>query len=109
MLKQLEKNQTIIEKARLDLIKAFGELDENGMPKIENNNFVIKPENKEKFEAEVKALYDIELLISANPLKLSQLKQLDKDSKYLLTAQEIIILEDILDEEDLKKEIEAIE
>lgn len=44
------------ERKRIGLVQRYGEKDDNGKPKIENNSFVILPENAEKFENEVNQL-----------------------------------------------------
>lgn len=87
LLKKLEEELELFNKTRLEIIKKYGEKDENGELKIdENGNIQIKKENTSIFNQEIVDLLDQEIEVNANLIALDDLENIN------FTPSEIIIL-----------------
>lgn len=92
LLKAADKEIQQFNETRMDLIRKYGEKDENGeLNTDENGNCKIKPENISVFSTELNELMATEVEINANALKFTLLEDLD------FTPSEISVLEPFIE------------
>lgn len=95
MLKEAEREIQNFNEIRMNLIKKYGEKDENGeIITDDNGNCKIIPESVTVFSKELNELVEMEIEINANKIKLDDLDNLD------FTPGEMVALEPFLEEEE---------
>lgn len=78
VLKEAEREMTNFNEVRMNLIKKYGEKDENGeLITDDKGNCKILQEGLETFTKELNDLVEMEVEINANKLKLDDLETLD--------------------------------
>lgn len=92
VLKAADSEITNFNEARMNLIKKYGEKDENGDLKTdEKGNCTIPNESTEEFGHELNDLIETEVEINANPIKIADLENLD------FTPSDMVGLEGFID------------
>ena len=93
LLRELETEFTIFNETRAEIIKKYGEKDENDELKVnENGEYTIKSEHLNDFYTEVNDLIKNEVEINANKIPLADLEDLE------FTPNEMITLEPFIEE-----------
>ena len=93
LLREIDKELTLFNETRGTLIKKYGEKDENGELKIdENGNCKFSPEATERFYSEMNDILNNVIELNANKINLNDLEELD------FTPTEMIILEPFIEE-----------
>lgn len=93
LLREIDKELTLFNETRGDLIKKYGEKDENGELKIdENGNCKFGPDTIEQFYSEMNDILNNGIELNANKINLKDLEELD------FTPTEMIILEPFIEE-----------
>jgi len=92
-LREVDKELTLFNETRSNLIKKYGEKDEKGELKIdENGNCKFIPENIEKFYSEMDDILNNIIELNANKIELKDLENLD------FTPIEMVVLEPFIEE-----------
>ena len=95
LLKSAESEIQSFNETRMNLIKKYGEKDENGeLITDENSNCKIVPELIETFSKELNELMDSEVEINGNKLKMELLEEVE------FTPAEMVILEPFIEAEE---------
>ena len=95
LLKQAEAEVQEFNTTRMTLINKYGDKDEAGqLITDERGNCKISPENMELFSTELNDLIQNEIELNANPLKISDLEELD------FTPSDMAMLEPFIDMEE---------
>ena len=93
LLRELEKEFSLFNDTRGELIKKYGEKDENGELKVnENSEYTIAPENIQAFYNEINEILGNEVEINGNKIPLAEIGELD------FTPNEMIALEPFIEE-----------
>lgn len=93
LLRELEKEFSLFNDTRGELIKKYGEKDENGELKVnENNEYTIAPENIQAFYNEINEILGNEVEINGNKIPLAEIGELD------FTPNDMIALEPFIEE-----------
>ena len=93
LLREIDKELTLFNETRGNLIKKYGDKDENGELKIdENGNCQFAPQEMEKFYSEMNDILNNIIELNANKITLNELEELD------FTPNEMIILEPFIEE-----------
>lgn len=93
LLREVDKELTLFNETRSNLIKKYGEKDEKGELKIdENGNCKFIPENIEKFYSEMDDILNNIIELNANKIELKDLENLD------FTPIEMVVLEPFIEE-----------
>ncbi|MBP1889876.1 hypothetical protein J2Z53_001459 [Clostridium moniliforme] len=77
---------------REKIVEKYCEKDEEGNLKIENGNYVIKEDEKENWEKDMKELQDIEVDVDVHKFKLELL------NGYDMTASEMMCIDFMIEE-----------
>lgn len=92
ILKAADTEMTNFNEARMELIKKYGEKDENGeLKQDEKGNVRVEPEFIQSFSDELKDLLDTEVEISANKISIGDLGDVE------FTPAEMAQLEDFIE------------
>lgn len=92
VLKAADAEITNFNEARMNLIKKFGEKDENGeLITDDKGNCKIPTESTDTFSDELNDLINTEVEINANPIHMEDLENLD------FTPSEMVALESFID------------
>lgn len=95
LLKEAEREIQNFNEVRMNLIKKYGEKDENGeLITDDKNNCKIIPDGVEIFSKELNDIIDTEIEINANKLRLEDLDNLD------FTPSDMAVLEPFISEEE---------
>lgn len=95
LLKEAEREMQNFNEVRMNLIKKYGEKDENGeLITDEKGNCKILNDNTADFSKELNDLIETEIEINANKLKLDDLETLD------FTPSDMVSLEPFIEEEE---------
>ena len=93
LLREVDKELTLFNETRGNLIKKYGEKDEKGELKIdENGNCKFIPEKIEKFYSEMDDILNNIIELNANKIELKDLEDLD------FTPIEMVVLEPFIEE-----------
>lgn len=93
LLREIDKELTLFNETRGNLIKKYGEKDENGELKIdENGNCKFTSEEMDKFYFEMNDILNNIIELNANKIELNDLENLD------FTPTEMILLEPFIEE-----------
>lgn len=93
LLREIDKELTLFNETRGNLIKKYGEKDENGELKIdENGNCKFLPEEMDKFYSEMNDILNDIIELNVNKIELNDLENLD------FTPTEMILLEPFIEE-----------
>lgn len=71
----IEKEYNTFQEIRDNVIKKYGEYDENGNLKIKDNNYIIKEECYNDFNREINELLNEEIDISVSPLEMNDFEE----------------------------------
>ena len=81
--------------ARMELIKKYGDKDENGELKTEENgNIRISPDNMISFTTELKELLDTTVEINANKIKMDDIGEVEFTPSEMAQLEEFIEFEE---------------
>lgn len=95
VLKEADREMTNFNEVRMNLIKKYGEKDENGeLVTDDKGNCKILPEGIDEFSKELNDLVTMEVEINANPLKLDDLGELDFTPSEMSGLEAFIDLEE---------------
>ncbi len=95
LLKEAEREIQNFNEVRMNLIKKYGEKDENGeLVTDESGNCKILPDGVETFSKELNDIIGTEIEINANKLRLDDLDNLD------FTPSDMAVLEPFINEEE---------
>lgn len=81
--KALKNEMELVEEQRLNIIKKYCEMDDNGLPKIDDGQYIIPAENTKLLQQELENFLSIEVDIDIDPLTLSDLEGFDLSSRQL--------------------------
>lgn len=91
LLKAADAEMTDFNSARMDLIKKYGEKDESGELKSdENGNVRIPPESLVEFNKELKDLLDTKVSINANKIDIAELENIEFTPGEMTQLEEFI-------------------
>lgn len=92
LLREIDKELTLFNETRGNLIKKYGEKDENGDLKIDENGICkFIPEEMEKFYSEMNDILNNIIELNANKINLNDLEELN------FTPNEMIALEPFIE------------
>lgn len=95
MLKQVENEMNSFNTTRMDLIKKYGEKDENGeLIVYDDNNYRVSQESVQEFNDEFNELIASTIELNANKINFEDLEELD------FTPQEMVLLEPFIEIEE---------
>lgn len=93
LLREIDKELTLFNETRGNLIKKYGDKDENGELKVDENGICqFTSEEMEKFYSEMNDILNNIIELNANKITLDELEELD------FTPSEMIILEPFIEE-----------
>ena len=79
-----------IDVAKMKIVEAYCEKDEDGKPRIENGNYKILPEFIDQATTELNDLFDVQLDVNIPKIKLSEIEDLKISMTTLSTLMPII-------------------
>ena len=95
ILKAADAEMTSFNETRMELIKKYGEKDENGeLVQDDKGNVRVSQESIEDFSSELKGLLDTEIEIAGNKIKMDDLGDVE------FTPQEMAQLEEFIEFEE---------
>lgn len=95
ILKSADTEIQSFNETRMELIKKYGEKDENGELKTEENgNVRIPPEGLNDFSKELRELLDTEVEISANKIKMDDLGEVEFTPAEMAQLENFIELDE---------------
>lgn len=94
MLRELDKEYTLFNETRSELIKKYGAKDENGELLVnENGDYTLEKDHVDEFYKEINDLLRNEVELNANKIDINELAELN------FTPNEMLSLEPFIDEE----------
>lgn len=81
--RELKKELELVEEQRLDIIRQYCSVDDNGRPIIENQQYVIPAEHNKKLQQELNEFLSIEIKLNIEPLTLEDLEGFDLSSRQI--------------------------
>ena len=81
--KTLKNEIELIDEQRLAIIKKYCAMDDNGLPKIEDGQYIIPSENNQILQQELNEFLSIENQINIEPLTLEDFEGYDISSRQL--------------------------
>lgn len=81
--RELKKELELVEEQRLDIIRQYCSIDDNGRPIIENQQYVIPAEHNKKLQQELNEFLSIEIKLNIEPLTLEDLEGFDLSSRQI--------------------------
>ena len=91
LIREADKELTLFNETRANLIKKYGEKDENGELKIEENgNCILMPDKIENFYSELNDVLNNNIELNAEKLSIEELEELDFTPSEMLTLESFI-------------------
>lgn len=91
LLRELDKEYSLFNETRTELIKKHGMKDENGELKVnENGDYTIDPEHVNEFYQEITEMLNNEIEISANKIALEEIENLEFTPNEMMTLEPFI-------------------
>ena len=100
-LKKLEEVVQDIDSKRNDLLRVYGDKDEDGQLKVRDNGEITVPaQDVPKFMADVNEMLNADIEITLDKLSMDDIEKCDQDGYDNLTVEEVGALECMMDEGD---------
>lgn len=91
LLRELEKEFTLFNEKRADLIKEYGQKDENGELKTnENGDFMLEPERAQEFYNMMDELLNTDLSINAEKIAFEDIENVEFTPTQILSIENFI-------------------
>ena len=81
--RELKRELELVEEQRLDIVRKYSAIDDQGKPIVENQQYVIPDENKAKLQQELNEFLSIEVRVHIEPLTLEDLDGFNISSKQI--------------------------
>lgn len=81
--RELKRELELVEEQRLDIVRKYCAVDDQGKPIVENQQYIIPDENKNKLQQELNEFLSIEVRVHIEPLTLEDLDGFNISSKQI--------------------------
>ena len=90
LIRELDKENEMFDKQRIDIVTRYAKRDENGDMVEENNQVLIDDDKMQQFQDEFNALLDTEVEVNAEKLDIEDLGDIELTPKQIMNLEKFI-------------------
>lgn len=90
LIRELDKENEMFDKQRIDIVTRYAKRDENGDMVEENNQVLIDDDKMQQFQDEFNALLDTEVEVNAEKLDIEDLGDIELAPKQIMNLEKFI-------------------
>jgi len=90
LIRELDKENEMFDKQRIDIVTRYAKRDENGDMIEENNQVLIDDDKMKQFQDEFNALLDTEVEVNAEKLSIDDLGDIELTPKQIMNLEKFI-------------------
>lgn len=90
LIRELDKENEMFDKQRIDIVTRYAKRDENGDMIEENNQVLIDDDKMQQFQDEFNALLDTEVEVNAEKLDIEDLGDIELTPKQIMNLEKFI-------------------
>ena len=90
LIRELDKENEMFDKQRIDIVTRYAKRDENGDMVEENNQVLIDDDKMQQFQDEFNALLDTEVEVNAEKLDIEDLGDIELTPKQIINLEKFI-------------------